>query len=49
MAFRAPIKVFATTDTIEKIAVPEWLRQGLTAYPEKSQGNNLYDRSCRSD
>jgi hypothetical protein len=38
MAFRAPIKVFVTTDTFEKIAVPEWLRQGLTAYLEKITG-----------
>jgi hypothetical protein len=35
MAIRAPIKVFVTTDTFEKMAVPEWPRRGLTAYMEK--------------
>ena len=32
------VTVCVTTDTFEKIAVPEWLRQGLTAYMEKIAG-----------
>ena len=32
------ITVCVTTDTFEKIAVPEWLRQGLTAYVAKIGG-----------